>query len=129
MINKYSKLLPSIALLCAFTVDAEVMLKDSSEIQGKWNLYAEASTLDGEKKNVNIEWDFTQNGIIKTTATDTRGRTEEMKIDVAYKIEDGVIKKELAPGRGKFESCKVVDKSDTDMTIKCTFQYFFLTRK
>lgn len=127
--TKYIKIVPWFALCFAFSAQADVEIKDQSEIIGKWKLYAEAGKLDGEKKNVNIEWNFTADGVIHTKGTDSLGRTEEMNIPVAYKIEDGVIKKEIAPGRGKFESCKVVEKSDTDMTIKCTFQYFFLTKK
>ncbi|MGZ8095023.1 MAG: hypothetical protein ACXWTH_02855 [Methylosarcina sp.] len=129
MIKRYIKIVPLAAIFCALSANAEIMLKDKSEILGKWNLYAEAAKLDGEKKNVNIEWDFANDGILHTTATDSLGRTQEMKIAVKYSIEDGMIKKEIAPGRGKYESCKVVDKDDGKMTIKCTFQYFFLTKK
>lgn len=116
-------------MFCTFSANADVALKDQSEILGKWKLYAEASKLDGEKKLVDIEWDFTPDGILHTTATDSLGRTEEMKIAIKYAVEDGAINKELSPGRGKFESCKVIEKIDANMTIKCTFQYFFLTKK
>lgn len=129
MMKRYIKILPLATIFCALSAQADVMLKDNSEILGKWTLYAEAAKLDGEKKNVNIEWDFANDGILHTTATDSLGRTNEMKIAINYSIEDGAIKKELAPGRGKYESCKVVEKNDANMTIKCTFQYFFLTKK
>ena len=121
-------LLSSVALLASFTAYADVELKDASEILGKWNLYAEAAKLDGEKKNVNIVWDFAEGGILHTIATDSLGRTNEMKIEVKYMVEDGVIKKEVSPGRGKFESCKVVEKDASNMTLKCSFNYFFLKK-
>jgi hypothetical protein len=129
MIKKIVWIIPLAAFFLAFSANAEIKLKDNSEILGKWKLTAEAAKLDGEKKNVNIEWDFTNDGILHTKATDTLGRTKEMNIEVKYYVEDGAIFKEVSPGRGKFESCKVVDKNDTDMTLKCTFLYFFLTKK
>lgn len=129
MIKRYIRILPLAAVFFSVSANAEIMLTDKSEILGKWGLYAEAAKLDGEKKNVNIEWDFADDGVLHTTATDTRGRTNEMKINIRYSIEDGAIKKEMAPGRGKYESCKVVEKDGANMTIKCTFQYFFLTKK
>lgn len=129
MIERYIKIAPLAAVFCALSANADIMLKDKSDILGKWKLYAESGKLDGEKKFVDIEWDFANDGILHTTATDSLGRTQEMKIAVNYSVEDGMIKKEIAPGRGKYESCKVVEKDDAKMTIKCTFQYFFLTKK
>ncbi|MGR9037574.1 MAG: hypothetical protein ACU83O_13470 [Gammaproteobacteria bacterium] len=122
-------IIPFAAIFLAFSANAEIKLKDNSEILGKWKLTAEAAKLDGEKKNVDIEWDFTNDGILHTKATDTLGRTKEMNIEVKYYVEDGAIFKEVSPGRGKYESCTVVDKNDANMTIKCTFLYFFLTKK
>jgi hypothetical protein len=129
MIKKSINLLPLAAVFFAFSANAEIVLKDKSEILGRWKLYAEAAKLDGEKKKVDIEWNFADDGILHTIATDSLGRTNEMKIAINYSVEDGMIKKEVAPGRGKYESCKVVEKDDSKMTIKCTFQYFFLTKK
>lgn len=121
-------LLSSVAFLASFAAYADVELKDASEIQGKWTVYAEASKLDGEKKDVNIVWNFGEGGVLQTIATDSLGRTNEMKIEVKYMVEDGVIKKEVSPGRGKFESCKVVEKDASNMTLKCSFNYFFLKK-
>jgi hypothetical protein len=121
-------LLSSVALLASFTANADVHLKDASDILGKWTLYAEAAKLEGEKKNVDIVWDFADNGILHTIATDSLGRTNEMKIEVKYAVEDGVLKKEVSPGRGKFETCKAVEKDADNMVLKCSFNYFFLKK-
>ncbi|MGJ0483483.1 MAG: hypothetical protein ACR65R_02980 [Methylomicrobium sp.] len=121
-------LLTSVALLASFTANADVPLKDASDILGKWTVYAEASKLDGEKKNVNIVWEFAEGGILHTIATDSLGRTNEMKIEVKYMVEDGVLKKEVSPGRGKFETCKAVEKTADSMILKCSFNYFFLKK-
>jgi len=126
--KKYVKILPLAALFFAFSVNADVALQSNTEILGKWKLYAEAMKLDGEKKAVTVEWDFKADGALLTTATDSVGRTKEMKIAIKYFIEDGDIKKQTKPGQEKYESCKVVDKDGSKMTLKCQFLYYFLTK-
>ncbi len=126
--KKYVKILPLAAFFFAFSANADVELKSNTEILGKWKLYAEATKLDGEQKNVTIEWDFKDNGILKQTATDSVGRTKEMKIDIKYAIENGDIKKQTKPGQEKYESCSVVEKEGSKMILKCSFLYYFLTK-
>ncbi len=126
--KKYFKILPLVVFFFAFSANAEVALKDNSDILGKWKLYAESPKLDGEKKNVTVEWDFKADGVLQTTATDSVGRTKEMKIAIKYMVENGEIKKQTTPGREKYESCKVVEKEGANMILKCTYLYFFLTK-
>lgn len=128
MIKRYVKILPAAAFFFAFSANAEVALKDSSEILGKWKLYAEATKLDGEQKPVTIEWEFKGDGVLQQTATDSVGRTGEMKIAIKYSVENGEIKKQTKPGQEKFESCKVIEKEGTKMILKCPFLYYFLTK-
>ena len=126
--KRYVKILPLAALFFAVSANAEVALKDNSEILGKWNLYAEAMKLDGEQKAVTIQWEFKEDGVLQQTATDSVGRTGEMKIAIKYFIENGEIKKQTKPGQEKYESCKVVEKEGSKMILKCTYLYFFLTK-
>ena len=126
--KKYVKILPLAALFFAFSANAEVALQSNSEILGKWKLTAEAMKLDGEKKAVTVEWDFKSDGALLTTATDSVGRTKEMKIAIKYSIEECGIKKQITPGQEKYELCKVVDKDGSKMTLKCPFLYYFLTK-
>jgi hypothetical protein len=126
--KKYVKILPLAALFFAFSASADVELKDSSEILGKWKVYAEAQKLDGEQKNLTMEWDFKADGILKQTATDSVGRTKEMKIDIKYYIENGDIKKQTKLGQEKYESCNVVEKDGSKMILKCQFMFYFLTK-
>ncbi len=128
MIKKHVKLLLLAAVFLAPSVNADVTLKDDSEIIGKWKLYAEAAKLDGEKKSLITEWEFKPGGVLKTTATDTRGRTNEMVIDLKYSIENGDIKKQASPGREKYELCNVVEKDSSGMVLKCLYLYYFLTK-
>lgn len=127
--KKYVKILPLAAIFFTLSANADVQLKDKSEILGKWNLYAEAIKLDGEKKAITVEWDFKDDGTLETTATDSVGRTSEFKANLKYAVEDGVLKKQLTPGREKYESCKVVEKDNSKMVLKCTYLFFFLTKK
>ena len=128
IMKRYVKILPLVAIFFAFSVNAEVVLKDNTEILGKWKLYAEATKLDGEQKPVTIEWDFKGDGVLQQTATDSVGRTGEMKIAIKYSIENGEIKKQTKPGQEKYESCKVVEKEGSKMILKCPFLYYFLTK-
>lgn len=127
--KNYIKVLPLAAIFFAVSTNADVPLKDKSEILGKWNLYAEAIKLDGEKKEITVEWDFKDDGTLQTTATDSVGRTSEFKAALKYSVEDGVLKKQSTPGREKYESCRVVEKDGANMVLKCTYLFFFLTKK
>lgn len=128
MIKRYLVMLPIAAIFFALSANADVALKDNSEILGKWKLYAESAKLDGEQKKVIVEWDFQDGGVLMTRATDAGGRTKEMLIPIQYRVEDGVIKKQVSPGREKFEDCKVVEKKGSEMILKCPFLFFFLTK-
>lgn len=125
--KKYTKIIPVVAVFFALSANAEVVLKDNSEIVGKWKLHDEAIKLNGEKRPVLVEWNVKPDGTIDTITSDAAGRISEMKITIKYAVENGGITKQVAPGREKYESCKVVDKTDTDMTLHCSY-YYFLTR-
>ena len=127
--KNYVKILPVTVIFFALSAQADVALKDNSEILGKWNLYAEAAKLEGEKKALTVEWDFKADGTLQTTSTDSVGRTSEFKVALKYAVADGVIKKQATPGREKYESCRVVEKDGSKMILKCTYLYFFLTKK
>jgi hypothetical protein len=128
MIKKYIKIIPFAAALIGLTAHADVALKNNTDILGKWNVYAEAAKLDGEKKKIQVEWDFQADGTLQTTSTDSVGRTKEMKIAIKYFVEDGDIKKQTTPGRDKYESCNVLEKDSDKMVLKCTYLFYFLTK-
>ncbi len=117
------------ALLFASMAHADVALKDNSEILGNWNVTAEALKLDGEKKLIKSAWDFKNDGTLTAVSTDSLGRTKEMTVVVKYSVEEGLIKKQLSPGREKYESCSVVQREGSDMILKCTNLFLFLTKK
>lgn len=122
-------LLSLCAALIAFSAVAEVKLEDNSKILGKWRVNAESLALDKEKKALHVSWEFQNNGLLRTIAEDTLGRTSEMDITVKYGVEGGIIKKQVSPGREKYEDCTVVSLEGKDMVLRCRSLFFFMTRK
>ena len=80
----YIKFLPLIVLCYTSTAQADVTLKDNSDIVGKWTLAAESLKIDGEKKSVTSSWEFKSDGTLISIATDSLGRTKEMTVAVKY---------------------------------------------
>lgn len=122
-------LLSLCAALIAFSAAAEVKLEDNSKILGKWRVNAESLALDKEKKALNVSWEFQNNGMLRTIGEDSLGRTSEMDISIKYSVEGGIIKKQVSPGREKYEDCTVIALEGKDMTLRCRSLYFFMTRK
>ncbi len=122
-------LISLLALLSAFAAHADVKLEDNTKILGKWKVTAESLGLEKNKKLLNVSWDFQKDGTLMTKGEDTLGRTSEMDIAVKYFVENGVVRKQTSPGREKYETCTAVELSHTDLILKCTNLYFFLTRK
>lgn len=120
-------LLSLFATLLAFSAQADIKLQDNSKILGKWQVTAEALGLEKERKKLQVTWEFQSNGTLMTVSEDIR--TNEMDIPIKYSVENGVIKKQATPGREKYEDCAVIEMDDKNMTLKCKFLYFFLTRK
>ncbi|MDD5229008.1 MAG: hypothetical protein PHN45_05535 [Methylococcales bacterium] len=128
-IVNYVKCLPLVAVLFTPLAHADVELKDNSELLGKWSLTAEALKIDGEKKSVVSTWEFKNDGTLISVATDSLGRTKEMTVAVKYTVEEGLLKKQVSPGRDKYESCAVVQKEGSSMILRCTNLFLFLTKK
>ncbi len=115
-------------IVSSLSAQADVKLEDNSLIKGKWNLYAESIALHKEKVSLQSMWEFKGGGILHTKSEDRRGRTKTLIIDLKYSVEDGVIKKQVSPGRSKTEDCRVVKLDRDNMTLKCKFVFFFLKR-
>ncbi|MFM8341950.1 MAG: hypothetical protein ACKN9F_06995 [Methylomonas sp.] len=122
-------LLSLFVVLAAGVAQADVTLQDNSKILGKWKVTAESMGLDKEKKALNVTWDFQNNGTLMTIGEDTLGRTAQMDIPIKYSVENGVIKKQITPGREKYEDCSVLELEGSNMILKCKGLFFFMTRK
>jgi len=134
--KKIIKLLPLLAIVfIALPANAKkqektIALEDNSQILGKWSIYAESPTRKKrDRKEVTIQWEFKNNGIIHAIATDTRGRTGMTNINIKYSIENGVIRKQAIAGGSRYENCKVTKLEGDDMTLHCPFLYFYMKKK
>jgi hypothetical protein len=127
------KKIKTLLLMAAFFASAAnakdtiIELEDESKILGKWKLYAEAAALHKDKTNVDSVWDFRKGGVLASTSNDRR-MTSSSEVTVKYSIEDGIIRKQMQPGREKYEDCKVVKLEGKDMTLHCKFNYYFFTK-
>jgi len=122
-------LLSLFAAFATSTASADVKLQDNSKLLGKWQVTHEALALDREKKPLHVTWEFQKDGTLITTGEDARSGIGEMTIPIKYSVADGVIKKQITPGREKYEDCAVVETDGKEMTLKCKFLYLFMTRK
>ncbi len=121
-------LLSAVLGLGASVAQADVSLADNSKILGKWKVTAESLGLDKQKKALSVSWEFQNNGNLRTVGEDTLGRTSEMDINIKYSVENGVIKKQVSPGREKFEDCSVVELEGNHMILRCKGLYLFMNR-
>jgi len=130
--NSMKKITTLLSLFSAFMVlsaHAEVKLEDNSKLLGKWQVTAEALALDREKKALQVTWEFQKEGTLVTTGEDARSGIGEMTVPIKYSVSEGVIKKQVTPGREKYEDCAVVEMEGNNMILKCKFLYFFMTKK
>ncbi len=128
--KKITTLLSATAMIAASAAHAEIIkLEDNSKILGKWHVDAAAAALHKEKRAQDSVWEFKADGTLVTSGRDVvSGRTGMMSINLKYSIENGQIRRQAAPGREKYETCGVTELSDTNMILKCTYLYYFLTK-
>ena len=113
----------------AFNANAEetIKLEDNSKILGNWNILLETPALHKKGKKVNNSWEFRKNGVLAAISRDPRLDAQK-EVKVKYSIEDGMIKKQLQPGREKYENCKVIKLEGKDMTLHCKFNYYIFKK-
>ena len=127
--KKTIKLILLATAFTAFTANAEetIKLEDNSKILGKWDMILETPALHKKGKKVENSWEFRNNGILAAISSDPRLDAKK-EVTVKYSIEDGVIVKQLQPGREKYEKCKVIILDKKDMTLHCKFNYYIFKR-
>ncbi len=117
-------------LFASVNANAEIIkLEDNSKILGKWHVDAAAPALHKERRAQDSIWEFKKDNTMSVAGKDVvSGRTGMMNINLKYSIVDGKIKKQTSPGREKYETCAVTELTDKNMTLKCTYLYYFLTK-
>ena len=127
--KKIIKLILLATAFTAFNANAEeiIKLEDNSKILGKWNMIMETPALHKKGKKVENSWEFRNNGVLAAISRDPRLDAQK-EVKVKYSIEDGMIVKQLQPGREKYEKCKVIKLDGKDMTLHCKFNYYIFKR-
>jgi hypothetical protein len=131
---KFIKLIIITSLMVPFTANAETAL-NQSDILGSWNLNWEANNPTGEGANSgsNFEttWSFKSDGSMTSSSInfDPDTRVKNFSATLKYRIEDGKLIKQVAPGRSTEDSCAAVEMNGSDLLLKCRFRYFSLTKK
>ena len=140
--KKMIKLLPFIAIAVSLSANAEylkyedeedavektIKLEDNSKLLGHWSLYAEVSELHKPLKKVENKWEFRDDGTLVATAFDPR-LDGEATVEVKYSVRDGILNKQVQPGREYYEDCSVIKLDANDLTLHCKNLYYLLKKK
>jgi hypothetical protein len=123
------------SLVFAFSVQAETepaIPLSGDEILGNWSVDAESLHRSGEgSRRLDTIWTFNPDGTMIGESIDSQQHTRlgKMRAVVKYKLENGLLIRQMAPGRSKQEACKAVEKSGKKLVLKCTSVYFFMTKQ
>ena len=128
-----TSLLYALTFSLSVQADAEPAIPlSSAEILGSWSVDAESINRNGEgSRRLETIWTFNQDGTMVGESVDSQqhARIGKMRAVIKYKIENGLLIKQVAPGRSKQETCKAVEKNGKKLVLKCTLLYFFLTKQ
>ncbi len=114
--------------LASFAVQAEIPLKDGSEIAGTWKLVSVAASLTKPKIEENRIWEFRTDGTIITSGYNRHFKTED-RHEWKYKIVDGKISAD-DPGRpGKTIDYAVYELKGDELILKGGIEGFYFFKK
>lgn len=129
---KLKSTLCAFLLISSFNSYAAIKLSES-DILGTWIIEGESKKLDGKllTKTLNTTWTFNKDGTLIGESEDNQAHTrmEKFRAVLKYRLEDGKIIRQSAPGRSKEETCTAERKDDDKMVLKCRFTYFHMTKK
>ena len=130
MRTKWSCALGTLLLSGLFgnAVWAEVALKDTKEIIGKWMLVSVAPGIDKPKIEENRTWEFRADGVVVTSGFNRHFKTDDTR-EFKYIVADGKLKLE-EPGRpGKTSDYAVYEKNGDSMVLKGGLEGFYFFKK
>jgi len=128
------KLLLLTSFLISFSVNAETALTKEN-ILGSWTVNFEANNPKGSGVNmgaaIDSTWTFKSDGGLTSTSVDhdPNTRMKNFTATLKFRIEDGKLIKQVAPGRSKEESCSAIEMDGANLLLKCKFLYYSLTKK
>jgi hypothetical protein len=131
---KFIKLIIITSLIFPFTANAEATL-NQSDILGSWKVNWEANNPTGEGasiiSSIDTTWAFDADGSMTSSSVDSDPytRVSNFSATLNYRVEEGKLIKQIAPGRSTEDSCAVVEMNGSDLLLKCRFRYYSLTKK
>lgn len=112
----------------SFAAQAEIPLKDGSEIAGTWKLVSVAASLTKPRIEENRTWEFRTDGTIITSGYNRHFKTED-RHEWKYKIVDGKIAAD-DPGRpGKTIDYAVYELKGDELILKGGIEGFYFFKK
>jgi hypothetical protein len=126
-----NKIVPVLFLMFAVNANAEIPLTES-DILGSWQIDKESIHRDGsDSKELNTVWTFNDDGTMVGVSIDSQkhARVGKFRAVLKYRVENGKLIKQVAPGRSKEETCIAEEKDGSKMLLKCKNIYFFMTKK
>lgn len=117
-----------------FSANAETTI-DQNNLLGNWTVNWESNNSSGEGANkgtaIDTTWTFTPNGSLTSRSIDydPNSRMKNFTATLKYRVEDGKLIKQVAPGRSTEDSCSAFKMEGSDLILKCRFRYYSLTRK
>ena len=127
----FNKILPILLLMFTFNANAEIPITES-DLLGSWSIDKESIHRDGsDSKELDTVWTFNDDGTMIGVSIDSQkhARVGKFRAVLKYRIENGKLIKQVAPGRSKEEFCIAEEKDDSSMLLKCKNIYFFMTKK
>ncbi|WP_125468947.1 lipocalin family protein [Methylomagnum ishizawai] len=107
---------------------ADIPLKNGSEIAGVWKLVSVAAALDKPRTEENRTWEFRADGTIITSGYNRHFKTED-RHEWKYKIVNGKISAD-DPGRpGKTIDYAVYEMKGNEMILKGGIEGFYFFKK
>jgi hypothetical protein len=114
--------------LSSFSVQAEIPLKDGSEIAGTWQLVSVAASLTKPRIEENRTWEFRTDGTIITSGYNRHFKTQD-RHEWKYKIVDGKISAD-DPGRpGKTIDYAVYELKSDELILKGGIEGYYFFKK
>jgi len=127
----FKSTLALLLLSSSFAANADVDLTEA-DILGSWKIDAESLHSDArDAKELDTVWTFKNDGTMEGVSSDSQAhaRVGEFRATLNYRIENGKMIKQAAPGRSRNETCVAIEKDGPKMVLKCSSVYFFMTKK
>jgi hypothetical protein len=128
---KFKSVAAFLFIAFASSANADVALTEA-DILGRWKIDSESFHSDGRgAKPLETEWVFNADGTMVGTSADKAANAsiKNFSATLHYSVENGALKKQIAPGREKYETCVAIEKDGAKMTLKCKSVYFFMTKQ